>query len=235
MNTPISKEIVAEIIKLHSLGKTNRQIGKFLNIHWDTVGNYLRKNNLVSNGCKNQPINLIGNNKAKCSKCGEIKPISEFQRGRKDKQYEYHFSYCNFCRKKQCYLNLNKTIDSFLSDKYNRLKVRAKKYNIPFELEKSYFIKIYHQQKGMCFYTNEKMEWGVGDGHNRLSISVDRVIPKNGYIFGNIVMCTTKANTMKNDLSIDEIKRYLPLFYEKIEEMWRNMGVTCLQVAEGDF
>lgn len=47
-----------------------------------------------------------------CSKCHEEKPITEFQYGRKGTPQEYRFSYCNACRKKQTYDNLNKNFDS---------------------------------------------------------------------------------------------------------------------------
>lgn len=205
-----------KILNLHSLGFSNRKIGKELNIHWSSIGYFLKKKGIISNGRKMEPIDRIGDNDAKCSKCGVIKHITDFQKGRKDKQYEYHFSFCNECRKKQAYANLNSTIEKFLSNSFNRLKKRAEKENVVCSISKNRFLEVYYTQKGRCFYTNEIMEWGVGKGHSRLALSVDKVIPEKGYTDGNVVFCTVRANTMKNDLSIKDIKKYLPLFYKKI-------------------
>lgn len=231
----ISGDIVSTIIDLHSKGKTNREIGKLVGVHRNSVGDHLKKNNLISNGRKLQPIDKIDDFNARCSKCYRIKPILEFQKGRRDKQYEYHFSYCNKCRKSQIYLNLNSDINKFLSEKYNRLKLRASSLNLPCELTKQDIIDLYIKQRGMCFYTDKKMICNVGKGYNRMAISIDKIIPEKGYIIGNTVLCTVQANTMKCDLTINEIQKWMPLFYEKVVEMWRQIGLTCLQVAEGNF
>lgn len=215
-NKKISDDKIKQIYILHSLGETNRCIAKKLGLHHNTIRDYLNKRGLISNGRKNQPINKINDTQAICSKCNEIKNINEFQIGRKDKTYEYHFSYCNKCRKQQVYLNLNSSIEKFLNDKYNRLKTRAIKNNTPFDLKKEDFINIFLNQNGICFYTDEKMEIRVGKGYSRNSLSVDKIIPEKGYILNNVVFCTVKSNTTKNDLTLDEIKKYLPTFYFKI-------------------
>lgn len=206
-----------KLLKLHKKGLTNRAISKRLGCHHNTVGYNLKKLGLSSNWDKNQPIKIIDKNRAECSKCGDIRALSEFQYGRKGQKYEYKFSYCNECRKKQIYLNLNKSIERFLAYKFNRIKMRAKKINVKFNLDKKSLINLYNKQDGKCFYTGYEMKWGVDVGVSRNSLSVDRISPNKGYTKDNIVLCCNFINTVKSDLSLDEIKRWMPPFYEKIK------------------
>lgn len=51
---------------------------------------------------------------------------------------------------------------------------------------------------------------------DRNIISIDKVIPEKGYISGNVVLCTNRFNTIKNNLSLEELNKYIPAFYDKI-------------------
>lgn len=210
-------KIISSIIyQLHSQGLYNRQIAKKIGCHHNTVSYYLKKRGLSSNFA-NQPIDRIGKNKARCRKCHQIKSISEFQYGRKGQKYEYRFSYCNSCRKQQIYLSLNRDVDRFLSDRYSRLVRRARKNRIDCTISKQEFIKQFHRQRGLCFYTNVPLRCKVGEGNNFINqCSVDRIIRDKGYILGNTVFCSNRANTSKNSFSLSEIKRWMPYWYKKI-------------------
>ena len=48
------------------------------------------------------------------------------------------------------------------------------------------------------------------------SISVDKIIPELGYIKENIVLCSFKANTIKQNLTLDELREWIPRFYQKL-------------------
>jgi len=152
----------------------------------------------------------------KCSKCKKVKNRDQFPIGRKGLKNPYVFSYCRSCRKQQCYLNLNKDINKYLLDKYNRLKIRANKFNIKFKLSKEYFIELYKEQKGKCFYTDIELICKVGEGWNMDSLSTDKIIPEKGYIENNIVFCTQKANTVKCNLTMEELKRWIPKWYNRV-------------------
>lgn len=206
-----------QILKLYNLGKKNREIARELCIHHNTVRYWLNKNNLKANYF-GQPIEMVSDTEAKCTKCDQIKSINEFQFGRKGQQYEYRFSFCNECRKKQCYLNLNNDINKFLVDRFNRLKLRAKKNDIPFSISKEEFIKQFENQNGLCFLTDTKLICEVGSDLHRDSLSIDKIIPEKGYVCGNIVFLSNRINTCKNDLSLEEIKKWMPNWYERIEK-----------------
>jgi transposase-like protein len=213
----LSSETLASILEMNASGILNREIARTLGIHHKTVAFHLEKNGKEQNWA-NQPIDIVSDNKAKCRKCKDIKPLIEFQFGRKGQKYEYRFSYCNKGRKQQTYLNINSHIDRFLNDKYHRLVQRCKKFGMICTLTKEDFIKQYHNQKGLCFYTDETMVCEVGSGKSRNSASVDKIIPDKGYAVGNFVFAINKVNTCKNDLSLDEIQKWMPEWYRRIQD-----------------
>lgn len=221
------------LLQLHNNGKTNRMIAKQLSIHHKTVATILCKHNKAS-VWGNEQIHISPNG-AICSKCYTEKPIDQFQHGRKGSTREYRFSYCKDCRNRQTYLNLNSNIESFLSDRYNRLRLRSIKYNIPFKITKERFIAIYHLQHGKCIYSGIDMVCRVGNKVSKESFSVDKVIPTLGYIDGNIVFCCNRINTIKQDVTLQEMQSWMPLFYSRLIGMKDVLGLTCLQVAEGNF
>ena len=105
---------IETILNLNQSGFTNRAIAKYLRYHHQTISYHLNKYNFKSSWA-NEPINIISKTLAKCSKCLKIKNISEFQYGRKGQKYQYKFSYCNNCRKRQGYLNLNSSTNNLLT------------------------------------------------------------------------------------------------------------------------
>lgn len=208
-------ETITSILDMNNAGLLNREIGRTLGIHHRTVAYHLNKSGKQQNFA-NQPIDIVSDSEAKCRKCGDVKDISEFQFGRKGQKYEYRFSYCNGCRQKQLYLNLNSGIDKFLNDKYHRLVNRCKKLKIICTITRDEFIAQFHKQNGRCFYTDEEMICKVGAGKHRNSVSIDKIVPDKGYIIDNFVFATNKVNTCKNDLTLEEIQKWMPDWYGRI-------------------
>ncbi len=207
----------------YDLGLSNRAIAKKLDCHHNTVKYHLKKMGLKSNWDKNQPIKMVSENMAQCSKCGTIKPLGIFSYGRKGQNYEYRFSYCKDCRKEQAYLNLNSNIERFLGDRFNRLKRRCKIEKIKCNITKSDIIEMFKLQKGECFYTDEKLNWGVGKGLDyRRSLSIDKVIPEKGYLKGNVVLCTMRANSSKTNWSMIELEKWMPEWHKRIKDFIKN-------------
>lgn len=83
---------------------------------------------------------------------------------------------------------------------YNNAKMRAKARGVPFDIS-------------VCDIVVPKfcpclgIELVVATGHaKRNSPSLDRKIPHLGYVRGNIFVVSNKANTIKNDATLEEIK-----------------------------
>lgn len=76
---------------------------------------------------------------------------------------------------------------------------RAKKYSLPFDITHEDVI-----VPEFCPYLGVKLvpfsEWS--------SPSLDKIIPELGYVKGNIQVISTKANTMKNNATQDELVRF---------------------------
>lgn len=94
-------------------------------------------------------------------------------------------------------------------------KQRAKKYGIPFDITYKDIV-----IPECCPYLGIKLvpfsEWS--------SPSLDKIIPELGYVKGNIQVISTKANTMKNSATHDELVR----FAEAILSMDTGRKATAL-------
>ncbi len=214
----LTAEQVAELLRLHSEGRTNRSIAKKLNVHHGTVASILKKHGLECNGTKRRKLEKIGNGLARCSKCRAAKPETEFTVNRRGKKYEYPLSYCFGCRHRQQTDNLNSDIDLYLGDRWRRVQVRARKTSTPFTITREVLYDLYEMQKGNCFYTDAPMRCRVGEGTSWDSLSIDKVEPDKGYEHGNVVLCTRRANTIKCDMTLDEMKKWMPDWYKRVRK-----------------
>ena len=55
----------------------------------------------------------------------------------------------------------------------------------------------------------------LGSINNDLTQSIDRIYPKKGYVKGNIVVVSMRANRIKTDATVDKIRK-VGDFYEKL-------------------
>ena len=217
MTRQISNNKIEEIKKLHSEGLNNAQIARKLSMHNSTVGKYIKKLGLITNGPIQHKLEKK-DGKGLCTKCGQWKDLSQFAIERSGKKYEYQLSYCNSCRVKRHNEWCNSNPNAWWQRRYTEWKRRAKSKNCIFNLSKHYLIDLYEKQGGRCFYTDEELIAKIGKGLLDNSVSLDKIIPEKGYVEGNVVFCTKKINMCKNNLTLDEIKRWMPTFYERIEK-----------------
>lgn len=139
-------------------------------------------------------VNLINNGTRKCVKCGIWKLFSEYHKHKGCK--EGINTVCKSCRKP-----LSKEHYRRNSREYNiwhRTKVRAKTKGIPFTIEMSDII-----IPDICPVF--KVSFKVND-HN-YAPSIDKIIPHLGYIKGNIQIISNRANMLKGNATVDEIKQ----------------------------
>jgi len=91
-------------------------------------------------------------------------------------------------------------------------KARARLQGVPFDLTLD---DIHIPDRCPVFGTPIKTARGKVSCPN--SPSLDRIVPELGYIRGNVVIVSFRANRAKSDLSIDELSR-LAHFYQKLTE-----------------
>lgn len=195
-----------KIITMYKEGNSIREISRVLN-NFDRkkISNILRIHNIEIKRQRHK--RKIRDGKIKCWKCGKIKSVSEFPK---------HVSYCNACQKEHTRnYRKNLSIKKYLHLRQTLLRNSATRKHIPFSLPTNYLFELYKKQNGKCFYTDEELPKGFSK-NLKFSLSVDRVNNENGYVRDNVVLCLGWVNRSKCNFDFEEIKKWMPLWYEKI-------------------
>ena len=82
-----------------------------------------------------------------------------------------------------------------------RAKSRAKQNNIPFNLELTDIV-----IPETCPLLGIPIQIQPKKGYHPNSPSIDKIIPEKGYIKGNVWVISNRANTLKNDASLQELE-----------------------------
>lgn len=93
---------------------------------------------------------------------------------------------------------------------YYTAKGRATKNNIPFTITREYVESI---TPAICPVLGIALQRGAENRDN--SPSLDRIIPSLGYVEGNVVVVSNRANRLKGDASLQEMKQMV-IFYEAL-------------------
>ncbi len=222
-----------KLLELHKTGFKNRQIARELKLSHRTVAYHISKNGLRANGAVGCKLDIVDEFHIRCSRCKEVKLIKDWPMARDGQKYPYRLSYCHECRKKQMYERLNKNPESFMGDRFLKVKRRAKVEKVDFNITKEFLIDIYKKQHGKCFYTDEILQLTNGKGRLPTGLSIDRVDNSKGYIIGNIVLCTSRFNTIKSNMTLEEIEKWMPPIFYKIQE-WRRRGIFVFNCCQHD-
>lgn len=90
-------------------------------------------------------------------------------------------------------------------------RYRAKSVDVPFNLTAEDMYLQWDQQGGDCYWF--KVPMGVDPDHlyHPCTPSLDRVVPDQGYVAGNVVWACLAANTAKRDTDPDCWEEFLDL------------------------
>ena len=100
--------------------------------------------------------------------------------------------------------NLMSTKSGHIYKRFHARKHHAKKYNIPFNLTLEYIESI---APDCCPIFDTPLSWCVqGQSHSDNSPTIDRIIPELGYIVGNVIWLSNRANRIKNGGTMSEHK-----------------------------
>ena len=173
-----------------------------------------------------------------CTKCGKEKPLEEFSRNKQGKYGRRAF--CKECEHKiqnsperlarrnelrklrrendeyRLARNLKDTEtrhnneDSIKKALVRAAKARAKKKGIPFDITIEDFI-----LPEKCPLLEIPLTVGYGSSQEN-SYSLDKIIPDLGYVKGNVWVISNKANMIKNNASLEELK----LLVKNLEMHW---------------
>jgi len=156
-----------------------------------------------------------------CSKC-QTHVMYEDLPYIKSKADGKKLSYCRKCRYAQVSKHAYTDTEAFFRHKSASMRksVRSPKsvaHGRTYDLPDNYLLALWRVQQETCFYTDKKLVISQSNPYME-RISIDRVDTSKNYIPGNVVIASNRANTMKGNLSLEEIKEYLPLWYSRICE-----------------
>jgi hypothetical protein len=149
-----------------------------------------------------EDIDSWGTNNKKCKTCQNIKSFSEFH---KTKHQLFGLNgECKTCRKenskvewqsKKFQPKKKENLD-FRKVIVRRAKSRAKKAGLPFNIdERDVILPEVCPVFGMPFIYGDK-DW---------TFSIDRIVPELGYVSGNVIIVSNKANRIKSNAIPEEI------------------------------
>ena len=213
MSTKITSDVLKQISLLHAEGLNDWQIADKLKIGKSTVGAALAGQRIVNHKPKQQQT---ADGRIVCSICKEPKHPNDFCTPKSNGRALSKPSFCKSCQRGKTIKRLSDPV-VFLRKRVNDTASRVKKQGVIFTLTVEEVLKIYEEQQGRCFYTDEPMTLSVRSSHQlRHTLSFDRVVPSLGYIASNVVLCTYKANAVKQDLTLTELQNWIPGWHARL-------------------
>jgi hypothetical protein len=177
---------------------------------------------------KRDPIDIISPSEKICNKCGQLKRKDDFfaKLDRLD-------GISNQCKTCDTAINLHyrgkRLDDDPVKYKLNRMfleaRKRAKQQNVSFELTEDYlwtkFSHITH-----CPVFDIEFDWRVVGQPQANSPSLDKIVPDIGYVPENVVIISQRANMMKRDASLAELRLFCN-YYTTLIDNREERGSLC--------
>lgn len=143
-----------------------------------------------------------------CSTCSEIlSASSEYFYQKKDGSLS---SECRNCFRQRSSKN-QKTrhhaggIDYHLSYVMRGVRHRARKNAIECNIDAEFLKTLFKKQEGLCAISGILLTFIKGQGHIQTNASIDRIDPAKGYVKDNIQLVANQVNTMKSNLSLEQL------------------------------
>lgn len=153
-----------------------------------------------------------------CSKCGEVKSLSEFQRtkdgflGRRAdcKSCQAQYKHQRWISGQTSARRRSDPVSTQLYMMNANAKRRARSKGLPYDIDIDYLRSI---APSRCPLLGVELQWACNSGlsseggPSSNSPSLDRIDSSKGYVKGNVVIVSHRANTIKNDATEDELLR----------------------------
>lgn len=155
---------------------------------------------------KKREYDLNGNLlKRECSKCKMMLPPDAF-----NKNPGHADGFNNMCRECAKTRWKETAADKRVTYLLHRLKSKSKQIGVPFNLEPCDIV-----VPDVCPVLHIPLSFGKeadDTGWRDNSPSVDRIVPSLGYVKGNVIVISYRANRIKNDATIDELEQVSTFF-----------------------
>jgi hypothetical protein len=174
-----------------------------------------------------------------CAKCGVTKPTTEFwphkplRRGHfatcKACQYAYHRAWCRAHPERRLRQIAEAETRWRRGDPVahilRRVKHRAKVTGLPFELTREDLVPL----PTVCPVLGIPIGVNLPPSEHRSFLSLDRIDNTRGYVRGNVVIVSNRANLLKKDATVDELVK-LARFYQDLAQ-----GAETVASGASDF
>lgn len=113
--------------------------------------------------------------------------------------------------------------DAHIEIMYKNALQRARLEKLPFDIDIEYLKSI---KTDRCPIFDIELSWGkIGEGHTNTenAPSLDKIKPEYGYIKGNVCIISNLANTIKNNVSYEELYKVADWLYKKYKEVEKNV------------
>lgn len=151
-------------------------------------------------------------NKLLCHICGEYKNPDKFTYAGSNK---YILRKNKECRCNSCKLEQRKVVienydedvklEKVLQARWLAAKSRAIDKSLPFTITKEDLLEMWKFQNGKCAISNIDMTYELGEGRIYTNVSIDQIIPSNGYTLDNIQLICMAVNQLKSDFDMKTI------------------------------
>lgn len=235
---PEPTELGKKILDTYERGLMNREIAAVVGCSHKTVAYWLRKEGLKPHLARGVPPERVDADHSRCRRCGDVQPDDHFPfvRGRVDGR---RLSICRSCRAKDARQALGASPESYFNDRQRRLSngergKRPSRQLLEYDMPEGYLAALWQWQGGACFYTDKPMRMGYGTGRDPYGVSIDRVDSAKGYIVGNVVLCCSRVNSVKNNLTLDELAEWIPSWFQRVDERLSDL-IREVQPAEDNW
>lgn len=186
-----------------------------------------------------------------CSVCKKVLPLTDFYIRRDRMKLIARCKKCNYVASRVCLARMTQeqrkemnrrraewyseqarkgNLKAILQHKINQYRACAKQKGVPYNLNVKYLIDLFNKQEGKCYYSGKIMTVATNGGRGHRTslflspdqISLDRLIPKKGYVEGNVAWCTWQINTVKNSFTEDQFYSFCKIMSDRHEKRLRK-------------
>ena len=143
-----------------------------------------------------------------CNTCGDaLPPNAEHFYQKKNGNLS---SECRSCFRERSSRNQKKRhhaggIDYHLAYIARAMRQRARKHKIAYDIDRDFLQLLLESQRGLCAISRIPLTFIKGSGHISTNASIDRIDPKQGYSKDNVQLLAFQVNTMKSNLSVEQL------------------------------
>jgi hypothetical protein len=140
----------------------------------------------------------------RCFKCKRVLPRTDEYFSAKSRKRMANL--CRPCNKEHGAELASGSLERALTSRWRGAKDRAHKGDLEFTISVVDLLTLWEKQEGRCFYSGVTMEYKQSSvWFDSATVTIDRIIPAEGYTPSNIVLCCYTANTLKNAMSVDRL------------------------------